>query len=181
MKRLLAAALAACALLAAPAVAQVAISGLPNAVAPSSSDTLPVVQSGQTRKITADQFVWTTGAQSVAGVKTFTATTMQVPALVQFGGATSSSPALKVSGAGLAARLADDSADSPITASVATSTSYSATSPKTVATLPSASTAGAGARSFVTDATGCTFGSTVTGGGTTACPVYSDATAWRAG
>lgn len=51
----------------------------------------------------------------------------------------------------------------------------------TVATLPSASTAGVGARSFVTDASGPTFGSTVSGGGAVAVPVYSDGTNWKVG
>jgi hypothetical protein len=51
----------------------------------------------------------------------------------------------------------------------------------TVATLPSAVTAGAGARSFVTDASGPTFGSTVAGGGAVNVPVYSDGTNWKVG
>ena len=51
----------------------------------------------------------------------------------------------------------------------------------TVATLPSAVTAGKGARSFVTDALLPTFGSTVAGGGAVATPVYSDGTNWKVG
>jgi len=51
----------------------------------------------------------------------------------------------------------------------------------TVATLPSASTSGVGARSFVTDALAPTFGATVTGGGAVAVPVYSDSTNWKVG
>jgi hypothetical protein len=51
----------------------------------------------------------------------------------------------------------------------------------TVATLPSASTSGVGARAFVTDALAPTFGSTVTGGSSTATPVYSDGTNWKVG
>ena len=58
---------------------------------------------------------------------------------------------------------------------VVTSTVY------TVATLPSASTSGAGARSFVTDALSPTFGATVTGGGVVNIPVYSDGTNWKVG
>jgi hypothetical protein len=54
------------------------------------------------------------------------------------------------------------------------------TSPKTVATL-AAATIGAGARSFVSDATAATFNSIVTGGGTNAVPVFSDGTSWRIG
>ena len=51
----------------------------------------------------------------------------------------------------------------------------------TVATLPSAVTSGAGARSFVTDALAPTFGSTVVTGGAVAVPVYSDGTNWKVG
>lgn len=51
----------------------------------------------------------------------------------------------------------------------------------TVAGIGSAATAGAGARNYVTDASACTFGSTVTGGGSTKCPVWSDGTNWVAG
>lgn len=50
-----------------------------------------------------------------------------------------------------------------------------------VADLPSAADAGAGARSFVTDATGPTFGATVVGGGAINVPVYSDGTNWKVG
>jgi hypothetical protein len=51
----------------------------------------------------------------------------------------------------------------------------------TVATLPSAVTAGVGARSFVTNALTPVFGATVVGGGAVAVPVYSDGTNWRVG
>ena len=51
----------------------------------------------------------------------------------------------------------------------------------TVATLPSAATSGKGARSFVTDASAPSFGSTVSGGGAVATPVYSDGTNWKVG
>jgi len=51
----------------------------------------------------------------------------------------------------------------------------------TVANLPSAATAGNGARAHVTDASGPTFGATVSGGGSTSCPVYSDGTNWKVG
>lgn len=55
------------------------------------------------------------------------------------------------------------------------------TNPTTVAGLPAAATAGAGARSMVTDATVTTFASVVAGGGANAVPVYSDGTDWRIG
>lgn len=51
----------------------------------------------------------------------------------------------------------------------------------TVANLPSAVDAGVGARSFVTDASGPTFGATVAGSGAVAVPVYSDGTNWKVG
>ena len=51
----------------------------------------------------------------------------------------------------------------------------------TVATLPSAATSGAGARSFVSDASGPTFGATVAGSGAVTVPVYSDGTNWKVG
>ncbi len=51
----------------------------------------------------------------------------------------------------------------------------------TVSGLPSASTAGAGARAFVTDANATTFASVVAGSGSNGVPVYSDGTNWRIG
>lgn len=51
----------------------------------------------------------------------------------------------------------------------------------TVATLPSASASGVGARSFVTDALAPVFGSAVVGGGAVASPVYSNGTNWVVG
>jgi len=53
--------------------------------------------------------------------------------------------------------------------------------PVVVASLTSAATAGAGARSMVTDATATTFASIVAGGGSNAVPVFSDGTNWRIG
>ena len=50
-----------------------------------------------------------------------------------------------------------------------------------VANLPSASSAGAGARGFVTNATSSTFYSVVAGGGSIGVPVFSDGTNWRIG
>lgn len=50
-----------------------------------------------------------------------------------------------------------------------------------VASLPSAATAGSGARAFVTDATTTTFMSTVAGGGANKVPVVSDGTNWLIG
>lgn len=52
------------------------------------------------------------------------------------------------------------------------------------ANLVSASTAGAGSRSFITDANlvaSSNFGALVSGGGSNSVPVYSDGTNWRIG
>jgi hypothetical protein len=51
----------------------------------------------------------------------------------------------------------------------------------TVATLPSASTVGVGARAFVTDASSPVFGAAVAGGGAVPVPVYSTGSAWFVG
>ena len=51
----------------------------------------------------------------------------------------------------------------------------------TVATLPSATTSGIGARTFVSDALAPVFGATVVTGGAVATPVYSDGTNWKVG
>ena len=53
--------------------------------------------------------------------------------------------------------------------------------PRTVASLTAASTAGAGAKDFVSDANATTFASIVAGGGGNNIPVYSDGTNWRIG
>ena len=65
--------------------------------------------------------------------------------------------------------------------SLATFTGAVKTLSTTVSALPSASTAGAGARAFVTDATATTFLSTVAGGGSNKVPVVSDGTNWLIG
>lgn len=51
----------------------------------------------------------------------------------------------------------------------------------TVASLPTAATAGAGSQYFVSDATATTFASIVAGGGANNVPVYSDGVNWRIG
>jgi hypothetical protein len=104
-----------------------------------------------------------------------------VPSGIKFLGATSSYPYIKRNGTALNFRLADDSADAPITASTGTFSSYVKTTPVTVSGLPAAATAGAGARAFVTDATATTFASIVAGSGSNGVPVYSDGTNWRIG
>jgi hypothetical protein len=70
-----------------------------------------------------------------------------------------------------------------VSGSIAATGTIKAT-PTTVAALPAASTAGAGARTFVTDSNNSLsshHGQTVTGGGANFTPVYSDGTNWRVG
>jgi hypothetical protein len=62
-----------------------------------------------------------------------------------------------------------------------TVTSYIKTSPVTFANLPSAVTAGAGARAYVTDSNTATFNATIAGGGANSVPAVSDGTNWKVG
>jgi hypothetical protein len=55
------------------------------------------------------------------------------------------------------------------------------TTPVTVSALPSAATAGAGARAFVTDANSTTFNASAAGGGANNMPVFSNGTGWFIG
>jgi hypothetical protein len=63
----------------------------------------------------------------------------------------------------------------------ATLNQLAATTNYLVADLPNATASGSGARAFVSDATGPTFGNVVVGGGAVKTPVYSDGTNWRVG
>ena len=89
---------------------------------------------------------------------------------LQFGGTTNSFPAIARDGAGIS-----------IVGGAAGSTAHIKVPGVIVANLPAAATAGAGARSFVTDALAPTFGSAVTGGGAVNVPVYSTGAAWNVG
>jgi len=55
------------------------------------------------------------------------------------------------------------------------------TNPKLFSALPAAGAAGAGSRSFITDANTKTFGSQVSGSAANSVPVYSDGTNWYVG
>jgi len=68
-----------------------------------------------------------------------------------------------------------------ITASYNIATTALKTTPTTVAALPAAATAGAGARSFVSDANDTAFNAVVAGGSANNIPVFSDGTTWRIG
>lgn len=59
--------------------------------------------------------------------------------------------------------------------------SYIATTATTVANLPSAATAGAGARAYVTDATSTTFNASLSGGGANSVPCHSTGAEWKVG
>ncbi len=94
---------------------------------------------------------------------------------LQFGGTTSSFPALKRNTTTLAVRLADDSADAPLSASTLQTAGF------TVAGLPAAGTAGR--RAYVTDqlTTCAAVGAALVGGGAVVCPVFDNGTAWVGG
>ena len=98
--------------------------------------------------------------------------------------------ALKKSGTQLQVRLGDDTGDAGLAVgtlsagSSITSATYVKTTATTVGALGSASTAGAGARRFVTDANATMaagIGTAVVGGGANAVPVYSNGTDWLIG
>jgi uncharacterized membrane protein YjjP (DUF1212 family) len=55
------------------------------------------------------------------------------------------------------------------------------TTPVTFANLPTAATAGAGARAFISDGTSGTFGAAAAGGGSAVVPVWSNGTSWYVG
>ena len=77
-------------------------------------------------------------------------------------------------------KLVIDSSNITATNPISTN-SYVKSGAYTVGTLPSASSAGAGARTMVTDANSTTFLSTVAGGGSNIVPVVSDGTNWKIG
>lgn len=98
---------------------------------------------------------------------------------------TNGTPRWRVNGSGHIVSASDNTYD--IGASGATrprnifAAGYVVTLSTTVASLPAAATAGAGARAFVTDANATTFLSTVAGGGANKVPVVSDGTNWLIG
>jgi len=90
--------------------------------------------------------------------------------LFRLGGITDAFPAIARDGAGI-----------KITGAAAGSTSWIKVPAVAVSALPSAATAGVGARSFVNDALAPVFGSAVASGGTVNVPVYSNGTNWFVG
>ena len=89
---------------------------------------------------------------------------------IQLGGIADTHPAIARDGAGI-----------KITGAAAGSTSWIKVPAVAVSALPSAATAGVGARSFVNDALTPVFGSAVAGGGAVTVPVYSTGSAWNVG
>ena len=89
---------------------------------------------------------------------------------LQLGGTLDAYPAIARDGAGI-----------KFTGAAAGSTSWIKVPAVAVASLPSASTAGVGARSFVNDALSPVFGSAVANGGAVTVPVYSTGSAWNVG
>jgi hypothetical protein len=95
--------------------------------------------------------------------------------LMQYGGTTSSFPAWQRSSAGIIARLADNSANTTVTASTFISTATVRLKGYTVATLP---TGVVGDIAYVTDASAPTYGAIVSGGGSVVTPVFFNGTNW---
>jgi len=89
---------------------------------------------------------------------------------LQLGGTTDAFPAIARDGAGI-----------KFTGAATGLTSWIKVPAVAVSALPSAATAGVGARSFVNDALTPVFGSAVAGGGAVTVPVYSTGSAWNVG
>jgi hypothetical protein len=106
----------------------------------------------------------TAGAQLTLRAGSFAADALCI------GGVSNSFPAITRNGAGIS-----------ITGGAGGSTAHIKVPGVTVANLPAAATAGAGARAFVTDALAPVFGSAVAGSGAVNVPVYSDGAAWNVG
>jgi len=90
--------------------------------------------------------------------------------LFQFGGTTSSFPAIKRVSAGLSARLADDSANTTFTASDVISTRVVRLQGYTVGTLPTPAVVGD--TCYVSDSLTPTYGATAVGGGAVVSKVF---------
>ena len=135
-----------------------------------------VITIGHTAASSSARIGFFAGAQFVnstlggVGAARFTDSSTTAFGGIQFGGTSAAYPALKRNGAGIDIVGADN-----------TNVSFIRVPGVTVASLPSASTAGVGARSFVTDATVAVYASTVAGGGSNKVPVFSDGTNWIIG
>ena len=68
-----------------------------------------------------------------------------------------------------------------VTGDILLAGSFTKTTPVAFASLPSAATAGSGARAFITDSGTTTFAANASGGGSNAMPVFSDGSVWKLG
>jgi len=127
--------------------------------------------------------------QSIGGQKTFSAATQNIgsatgtsTANLAYGATTTGlTKTVNIGTAGLAGSTTTITIGSTTGTNTTTVNGVLKQQTFTVATLPSASTSGTGARSFVTDALAPAFGATVVTGGAVAVPVYSDGTNWKVG
>ena len=125
---------------------------------------------------------WTAGATNGTGTITLGRSTVGQTTDIQAGAtASGSTKAINIGTAGLAGSTTNIAIGSTTGTSTTTFNGVTKQQNYTVATLPSASTSGVGARSFVTNALAPTFGATVVTGGAIAVPVYSDGTNWKVG
>lgn len=126
----------------------------------------------------------TIGIGGTAGTGTITVgqSTVSQTTNIQAGAtASGSTKTIALGTSGLAGSTTNISIGSTTGTSITTINGIKKQQNYTVATLPSASTSGVGARSFVTDALAPNFNVTVVTGGTVAVPVYSDGTNWKVG
>ena len=126
----------------------------------------------------------TIGIGGTAGTGTITVgqSTVSQTTNIQAGAtASGSTKTIALGTSGLAGSTTNISIGSTTGTSITTINGIKKQQNYTVATLPSASTSGVGARSFVTDALAPNFNVTVVTGGTVAVPVFSDGTAWKVG
>ena len=82
---------------------------------------------------------------------------------------------------GLISATGNVNTGSTVIGNVLVSSNYIKTQAVAFASLPSAATAGAGARSFITDSNDITFAANAAGGGANSVPVFSDGTVWKIG
>ena len=126
----------------------------------------------------------TIGIGGTAGTGTITVgqSTVSQTTNIQAGAtASGSTKTIALGTSGLAGSTTNISIGSTTGTSITTINGIKKQQNYTVATLPSASTSGVGARSFVTDALAPSFNVTVVTGGTVAVPVFSDGTNWKVG
>ena len=126
----------------------------------------------------------TIGIGGTAGTGTITVgqSTVSQTTNIQTGAtASGSTKTIALGTSGLAGSTTNISIGSTTGTSITTINGIKKQQNYTVATLPSASTSGVGARSFVTDALAPNFNVTVVTGGTVAVPVFSDGTTWKVG